>query len=585
MTRTARTSRSRLVGLVVLLLAGAAPAAAAQRAVVDPLARGLDLERRGNFVEAIAAYRTVLQARPGDPSALLGLERSLQPLNRTAEVIPAARAALEAAPTAAVYGVLIRAFTAEGMADSARTTVERWARQAPNDEGPYREWGMAAMQARDRATARAAFQLARSKLGRSDILAAEMAQLLIGEGQWDAAALEWVRAARQLSGYLLTGLAALGPTPERMRPAVLAALSADTSLLARRLQAPLMARWGDPLAGVDQLIEALPANAQVAAEILTQFAEQVRPLGMPATAQARGRALEELARLSTGVAASRARLESARAYQEAGDREGARRMLGNVASDTTAGAASASAAATLINVLVDDGRIEEAESRLASARPGLPTDEFQALNRKVATGWVRRGDLDRAERVIQADSTVEGMALSGRIAIFRGDIAGGVTRLTMAGPYAGTREESTERTALLALVQPIESDSLPALGAALLLLERRDSAGAASSLERVAGGLPPDHGGAELRLHAGRVHEGLGKEKEAERLYRAAATEVAPATAPAAELALARLLIGVQRAAEAIPVLEHLILTYPTSALVPQARRALDEARGAIPRT
>jgi tetratricopeptide (TPR) repeat protein len=306
---------------------------------------------------------------------------------------------------------------------------------------------------------------------------------------------------------------------------------------------------------------------------------------MPATAQARGRALEELARRATGVAASRARLESARAYQEAGDREGARRMLGNVASDTTAGAASASAAATLINVLVDDGRIEEAESRLAAARPGLPTDEFQALNRTVATGWVRRGDLDRAERVIRADSTVEGMALSGRIAIFRGDIAGGVSRLQMAGPYAGTREEATERTALLALVQPIESDSLPALGAALLLLERRDSAGAASSLERVAGGLPADHGGAELRLHAGRIYEGLGKETEAERLYRAAATEVAPATAPAAELALARLLIGVRRAAEAIPVLEHLILTYPTSALGPQARRALDEARGAIPRT
>ncbi len=569
----------------MMLLAAASAPAAAQRTTVDPLARGLDLERRGNYVEAIAAYRTVLAARPGDPSALLGLERALQPLNRTAEVLPAARAALAAAPTAAVHGVLIRAYTAEGLADSARGAVERWARQAPNDEGPYREWGMAAMQARDRATAKAAFQLARARLNRSDILASEMAQLLIGEGQWDAAAGEWVRAARMLPGYLLTGVAALGPAPERVRPAVIETLSRDTSLLARRLQAPLMARWGDPIAGVDQLIAELPSNVQAASEILTQFAEQVRPLGMPEVARARGRALEELARRATGVAASRARLESARAYQEAGDREGARRMLGNVASDTTAGAASASAAATLISVLVDDGRIEEAEQRLASARPGLPTDEFQALNRRVATGWIRRGDLDRAERIIRTDSTVEGMALSGRIAIFRGDIAGGVTRMQAAGPYAGTREESTERTALLALVQPIESDSLPALGAALLLLERGDSAGAATSLERVAGGLPPEHGGAELRLVAGRILEGLGKEREAERLYRAAATEVAPATAPAAELALGRLLISVRRAAEAIPILEHLILTYPTSALVPQARRALDEARGAIPRT
>ena len=573
--------------LLTVLLAGAAtsPSVAQQRPVADPLARGLDLERRGNYVEAIAAYRTVLAARPGDPSALLGLERSLQPLNRSAEVLPAARAALEAAPTAAVYGVLIRAFTAEGMPDSARAVVERWAKFAQTDEAPYREWGMAAMQARDRTTAKAAFQLARARLRRDEVLAAEMAQLLIGEGQWAGAAGEWVLASRQLPGYLLTAVAALSPTPERLRAGVLEALARDTSLVARRLQAPLMARWGEPLAAADVLIEALPANVQVASEVLTQFAEQVRALGVPQAMKARGRALEELARRTTGVAASRARLESARAYQEAGDREGARRMLGNVASDTTAGAASSSAAATLIGVLVDDGKIEEAERRLAAARAGLPTDESQALNRRVAVGWIRLGELDRAERVIQADSTVEGMALSGRIAIFRGDIAGGVSRMRMAGPYAGTREEATERTALLALVQPIESDSLPALGAALLLLERRDSAGAASSIERVAAGLPPEHGGAELRLVAGRIYEGLGKEREAERLYRAAATEVAPATAPAAELALGRLLIGVRRAAEAIPILEHLILTYPTSALVPQARRALDEARGAIPRT
>jgi outer membrane protein assembly factor BamD (BamD/ComL family) len=40
-----------------------------------------------------------------------------------------------------------------------------------------------------------------------------------------------------------------------------------------------------------------------------------------------------------------------------------------------------------------------------------------------------------------------------------------------------------------------------------------------------------------------------------------------------------------QRPTEAVNVLEHMILTYPNSALVPQARRKLDEARGAVPRT
>jgi len=45
------------------------------------------------------------------------------------------------------------------------------------------------------------------------------------------------------------------------------------------------------------------------------------------------------------------------------------------------------------------------------------------------------------------------------------------------------------------------------------------------------------------------------------------------------------LLLDRQRLEDAIAQLEHLILTYPESALVPQARRTLDQARGAVPRT
>jgi len=57
----------------------------------------------------------------------------------------------------------------------------------------------------------------------------------------------------------------------------------------------------------------------------------------------------------------------------------------------------------------------------------------------------------------------------------------------------------------------------------------------------------------------------------------------APATAPAALLELGRLLASSGRGGEAVPVFEQLILDYPRSALVPQARRALDEAKGAVP--
>jgi hypothetical protein len=135
------------------------------------------------------------------------------------------------------------------------------------------------------------------------------------------------------------------------------------------------------------------------------------------------------------------------------------------------------------------------------------------------------------------------------------------------------------------MLQPIETDTLPALGAALLKLEQGDTTAAVTALEGVAERLPPAKGGAEVRLLAGRLSKSRGDPVLAERLYRAAASREAPATAPAAELALAELLMERQRAEEAIAQLEHLILTYPESALVPPARRMLDQARGAVPRT
>src|SRR5689334_11999045 len=99
------------------------------------LTRALDLERRGDYAAAVTAYRAVLSVKPADPSALLGLERSLLPLNRSNEMLPALRTALAAAPTsAAVYGIALRMWAAADQIDSVRSIAERWARIAPGDE-------------------------------------------------------------------------------------------------------------------------------------------------------------------------------------------------------------------------------------------------------------------------------------------------------------------------------------------------------------------------------------------------------------------------------------------------------------------
>ncbi|HSC59561.1 MAG TPA: hypothetical protein VLC11_08355, partial [Gemmatimonadales bacterium] len=141
----------------------------------------------------------------------------------------------------------------------------------------------------------------------------------------------------------------------------------------------------------------------------------------------------------------------------------------------------------------------------------------------------------------------------------------------------------TERVRLLALLQPIEADTLPALGAGIWALDRGDTAAAVTTLAPLADSLPPAKGGAEIALLLGRVSVARGDTPGAERWLRRAVTDSVAATSPAAESALARFLAARGRRGEAIAALQHLILTWPTSAVVPEARRLLEQLLAPAP--
>jgi hypothetical protein len=551
------------------------------------LTRAFDLERRGDYPAAVAAYRAVLASQPADISALLGLERSLLPLSRSAEMLPAVKAALKAAPAnSTIYAIALRAWAAADQPDSVRSLAERWAGIAPTEETPYREWGNAELSRQNREGARAAYLRGRARLGRPDAMAAELAQLAALDGNYPEAMREWILAVRRLPGYRANAVSTLAQAPDQVRPELLRIAEGNSDPEARRLEAELQARWGDALAGYRTLSAALPNDRVQSIAMLRSLLDQVRTLRTSQGKQAEGQILEAIASRSPDSQSSQLRLEAAQAYSAGGDRASARRMLTGLADDRVAPAGvSSDAGTTLIGVLIAEGKPEEAEKRLADLRPRLAADEYEGIRRQIALAWVHSGDLARAESIIAADSSVDGLALSGRIRLYRGDIAGALQQLKAAGPFAGDRAEATKRTALLALLQPIERDTLPALGQALLRLEQGDTAEASAGLEKVAASLPPEHGGAELDLLAGRLLATTGKTADAERLLRAATTPAAPGTAPAAELALAELMLSSKRPGEAVQLLEHLILTYSESALVPQARRRLDEARGAVPKT
>lgn len=551
------------------------------------MTRAFDLERRGDYAGAAAAYRAVLAGKPADVSALLGLERSLLPLNRSADILPTVSAALAAAPkSSAVYGVALRAWAAADQQDSVRSTAERWARIAPTEEAPYREWGAAELGRQNRSGARAAYLRGRERLGRPDAMAAEMAQLSLAQADYPAALREWLLAVRRLPGYRATAVSTLAQAPERARPDLVRLLGRESDLVSHRIEADLRARWGDPLGAFQVLAGVLPADRIQAVAVLRGLLDQLRTLRSQPAKRTEGMVLEAIAARSPEGQASRVRLEAAQAYTAAGDRAAARRMLGGLADDrATPRSVASDAATTLIGVLISEGKLDDATTRLAELRPTLSADDYDAIRRRIALGWMRQGNLERADSAMAADSSIEGLALDGRIRLYRGDISGAVELFKAAGPYAGDRADATHRTTLLALLQPLERDSMPDLGRALLQLDQGDTVQATAGLERIAADLPASHGGAELYLLAGRLSAASGKPEEAERLLRAAAVKEAPSTAPAAELALAELFISDRRGTDAVEILEHLILTYPQSALVPQARRKLDEARGAVPKT
>ncbi|HYA50788.1 MAG TPA: hypothetical protein VEG33_06420, partial [Streptosporangiaceae bacterium] len=539
----------------------------------------------GEAAAAAEIYRAVLAGRPGEVGALLGLERCLNALNRSADMIPAVQAAVVApVPKPAIYAIAVRVWAAADQPDSVRRYAERWAALAPDDETPYREWGGALLARRDLLGARRVYLLGRERVGRPDALAPELAQLAIQSSDYPAAAQEWLLAIRRLPGYRESAVSALSRAPQAMRPEVLRLLDRDGGAAARGLSVSLRARWGDPVGAFQTLSAGLPADSAQAAEALQGFLTLLRGVSGPEAQAAQGMTLEALLRYRSAADQPRLLLEAAQAYQAAGNRAAARRMLGRLAETPGADALRVGGTVALVTVLLDDGAIAEAASRLEQIRADLPVEDYQRLQRRVALGWALAGALDQAEAVAAVDSSVDGVALRGRLRLYRGDLAGARAALKEAGPYAGTREEATQRIALLALLQAVQGDTLPPLGAAVLALDRRDTAAATSGFSTVARDQPP-RGAAALQVWAGRLEAARGRTAEAERLFRAARGSDAPASAAEADLELGRLLLGTSRQTEAGEVLEHLILTFPNSALVPQARQLLNLARGQVPRT
>jgi len=566
---------------------------AARSLPAQAIGQGFELERAGQYDQAASIYFATLRAEPTNLSALLGLERVLPPLNRLAELLPMAQRAAAASPTnAALRGVLLRTYVALNEPDSARAVALRWAAGAPSDEAPYREWAMALEDAHRHAAARDVLLAGRRALNRPGTFGVELAQLSQLAGDWEGAAREWAEALPSAPVQLAAAASALGDAPEAQRERIARALTTGSSSpLGRRLAGELLLGWGQAQRAWLVFEPSVAAPSADAAFALRRFADLAGARSTPDARRVRALALARYADMAPEPAAARARADAARAFIEAGDRAAARAVLERIARDTTAPPdAQQLAQSAVVEALIDEGRgdeLDEAARQLATNRR-LAADDRAGLRLRLARARIGRGELDPAAATLAGDSSVEALALEGWIALYRGRLKDARALFLAAGPYAGDRRDATERTAMLALLQQVPLDSFPELGRALLTLVQRDSLHAVEALRLAASRLAAGEGRPDLLLLAGRVAARLDTTQQVIALGLfddVVRTAGEGAAAPAAELEWARLLERRLQVADAIQHLEHLILTYPRSAVIAEARRELERAKGAIPKS
>src|SRR6266513_1599066 len=561
------------------------------------IGQGFELERAGQYEQAAGMYLASLRADPTNLQALLGLERVLPPLNRLGELLPAAQRAAAASPAnAALRGVLLRTYVALNASDSARAVALRWAAAAPRDEAPYREWAMALEDAHRHAAARDVLLVGRRALGRPGAFGIELAELSRLSGDWEGAAREWAAALEDAPVQLPNASSALAEAPDAARERIARLLTAGTpSPLTRRLAGELLLSWGQPQRAWAVFEPSVATPSADAAFALRRFADLASARSTPDARRVRALALARYADLSPepGGAAARARADAARAFIEAGDRAAARAVLERVAQDSNAPPdAQRLAQRAVVEALIEGGQRNEAAQQLAT-NARLSPDDRASLRLRLVRARIAAGELDRADTELARDSSVEALALQGWIALYRGRLREAQRLFLAAGPYAGDQRDAVDRTTMVALLQRVPGDSFPELGSALLLLAQGDSARAAAALRLAAGRLATGEGGEgsgrpDLLLLAGRVAARLDTVQQGTALAlfdEVVSTGGQSAAAPAAELEWARLHERRAQTAEAIRHLEHLILTYPGSAVVPEARRELERAEGAITRS
>jgi tetratricopeptide (TPR) repeat protein len=554
--------------LLAIAVAGAPRAVQAQEESPEVM-RALDLESASKFREAAQLFRHALQAAP-TPGALLGLERVYAELGISDSLLAPLDSLIAAQPREPLFrSVKLRTMQILRREDALRSTFDEWTRAMPRDPAPYREYARILLQLGRSAAADSVVQQGRAALGGSRDLEFETAQLRAAQGQWQASATSWRRVLADAPQLAAAAAYALAPTPAASRDVVRGILLAPPAEPGpRSAAAELSLSWGDPQAAWNAL-RVLPPDTTTS-RIWAEFG--ARALAEERYAIARD-ALASALRASPSPTLA---VEAATAALRAGSPADVFTLapLGQAGD-------SARAARELVPLHVEAlaalGRGGEAEALVTRYDRWLAPGQRSRIARTLASAWVRAGNLERAQGALRAaGADADSSDAAGWLALYEGRL--GDARALMQG----VRDPTPQLALALGIVARTRGDSAPLLGGAFLTLARGDSAAAAKRFIAAASEHP--EAAPAILLVAARLEAARGDDSASSALWQRIVADYGESPEAAeSELEWARLLRRRGDNAGAIAHLEHLILSAPESALLPQARRELELARGAVP--
>ncbi|HXT18394.1 MAG TPA: hypothetical protein VN706_22390 [Gemmatimonadaceae bacterium] len=568
----ARVRRSLLMVAIGIAPIARRPPTIAAQAPADTMAfyKALDLEAAGKYKEAAPLFRVALHT-PASVNALLGLERVLAEIGQSDSLVATLDTLIASNPHEETYRtVQLRTLQSLGREAALRAAFDKWVHDVPDSPSPYREYADLLLQRNRSAAADSVLARANMTLGSTKDLQLEVAQARAAQGQWVESAQAW-RQALIKADYLEQAAAyALAPTPMSSRPQVREIfLSLPIEVSSRRALADLETSWGSASDGWNALKSIPPDSA--AADAWSEFAKRAESEERWTLAR---EALEAALRWKHTPDVA---LRAGTAALNGGDAAAALRLAPLADANGDSALIAKSYVPLYARALSSLGRPAEAERMVAAYDRFISPGAHNSLIRTIAWGWVRTGDMNRARAALAATGAEgDSSDAAGWLALYEGNLK--TARVLLRG---GT-ESSPELAMALALIARIKADTAPAIGKAFLALARSDSTAAAAQFVDAADKTPVVR--SLLLLSAAQIQSRRGNDADAIALWkRILDTENDSPEAPQAELEWARTLRRAGDASGAAAHLEHLILTYGGSALVPQARRELDLAKAAIP--